>query len=317
MAVVKENGVILQAERLTKHFGDVTAVDQLSLDIREGEIFALLGPNGAGKTVTITILCGLLKPDSGRVLLRGKPFGRDERHILGMCPQNIVIWPKQTCLEQLVFIGRMYNLSQKVCLDRAEKLLEIMQLTEKRRKLAATLSGGMKRRLNLALALMHDPQILVLDECEAGLDPQSRVMVREYIRHWAYSKERTVLLTTHNMDEADRMADRVAIIDRGSLLVVDTPEALKRKVGEGDVLEIELKETGGKAGKALKAVKAIAEDCRIQDSMLVVRTLCAADKLPAIVQALDEAGLSHGEITLRNNTLEDVFISLTGRRLRQ
>jgi len=311
------NREILQAERLTKRFGDVTAVNELSLDIRQGEIFALLGPNGAGKTVTITMLCGLLKPDSGRVLLKGRPFGREERHILGMCPQNIVIWPKQTCLEQLVFIGRMYDLPQRVCLERAENLLEVMQLTEKRKKLADTLSGGMKRRLNLALALMHDPKILVLDECEAGLDPQSRIMVRDYIRHWASSEGRTVLLTTHNMDEADRMADRVAIIDRGSLLVIDTPEVLKRNVGEGDVLEIKLKETGDKATKVLEAVKAIAGDCRIQDSLLIIRTLCAADKLPDIVQALDKAGVSRGEITLRTNTLEDVFISLTGRRLRQ
>ncbi len=315
--MVKDNGVILQAERLAKRFGDVIAVDELSLDIREGEIFALLGPNGAGKTVTINMLCGLLKPDNGRILLNGKPFGREERHTLGMCPQNIVIWPKQTCLEQLVFLGRMYDLPPKNCLKRAEGLLEVMQLTEKRNKLADTLSGGMKRRLNLALALMHDPQILVLDECEAGLDPQSRILVRGYIRSWASSQGRTVVLTTHNMDEADRMADRVAIIDHGSLLVIDTPEALKRKVGEGDVLEVELKETGDKAGKTLKAVRAIAEDCRIQDGMLIVRTLCAADKLPEIVRALDEIGLSHGQITLRTNTLEDVFISLTGRRLRQ
>ena len=157
----------------------------------------------------------------------------------------------------------------------------------------------------------------MLDECEAGLDPQSRILVRDYIRNWASSEGRTVLLTTHNMDEADRMADRVAIIDRGSLLVIDTPEALKRNVGEGDVLEIELEETGDKAGKVLGVIKPIADDCRIQDGMLAVRTLCAADKLPDIIQILDKAGVSHRQITLRNNTLEDVFISLTGRRLRQ
>lgn len=308
---------ILRAERLEKYFGDVTAVDGLSLGIREGEILALLGPNGAGKTVTISLLCGLLKPDSGSIYFHGKPLNQSVRGIIGLCPQNIIVWPKQTCLEQLIFIGGMYGLPRKKCLRRAENLLESLHLTEKRRKLAATLSGGMLRRLNLALALIHDPQLLILDEPEAGLDPQSRVLVREYVRQWANAPKRTVIMTTHNMDEADRMADRVAIIDHGSLLVLDTAEALKRNVGEGDVLEIELNDNDDMTQKAFQAVRSIVKTTSLQNHTLLIRGHGIIDLLPPIIQKINEIGTHHGDIKLRGNTLEDVFIALTGRRLRE
>ncbi len=263
------------------------------------------------------MLCGLLKPDSGRVVFQGKTLDRSSRKKIGLCPQNIVVWPNQTCIEQLVFIGEMYGFSAGVCHQRAEEMMAALHLTEKRSKLAATLSGGMQRRLNLALALMHDPQLLVLDEPEAGLDPQSRVLVREYVRKWADSQGRTVVLTTHNMDEADRMADRVAIIDHGSLLVLDTAEALKRNIGEGDVLEIEMSENNESAQKACLAIKKIIKTASVHNNLLIIQAHRIIDLLPAIVQKLNENGIGYGDVRLRSNTLEDVFISLTGRRLRE
>jgi ABC-2 type transport system ATP-binding protein len=308
---------ILKADRLVKRFGDITAVNKLSLDIRRGEILALLGPNGAGKTVTISILCGLLKPDSGHVFLNGKPLDPSNRGSIGLCPQSIVVWPKQTCREQLVFIGEMYGLPHNFCRQHAEELMEVFHLTEKRDKLAGTLSGGMQRRLNLALALMHNPRLLVLDEPEAGLDPQSRVLVREYVRRWAGSIERSVILTTHNMDEADRMADRVAIIDHGSLLVLDTPDILKRNVGAGDVLEIELSDNNELAQKACQDIKSIIDNVALQNNYLIVRALRAIELLPVIIQKIQERGITTRNVRLRGNTLEDVFITLTGRRLRE
>jgi ABC-2 type transport system ATP-binding protein len=289
----------------------------LNLEIREGEILAFLGPNGAGKTVTISMLCGLLKPDTGRIVFQGKILDRSTRGKIGLCPQNIVVWPTQTCNEQLVFMGEMYGLPAKTCSLRAGELLDALQLKEKCNKLAATLSGGMQRRLNLALALIHDPQLLVLDEPEAGLDPQSRVLVREYVRNWADSPGRTVILTTHNMDEADRMADRVAVIDHGSLLVLDTAETLKHNLGEGDVLEIELPENSGSAQKACLVVGNIVNTASIQNNLLVIRARRMIDLLPAIIQKLNESGIKYSDVRLRANTLEDVFISLTGRRLRE
>ncbi len=155
-----------------------------------------------------------------------------------MCPQNIVLWERLTCLEQLIFMGQMYGLSNTASRQSGERLLADLDLEEKRNSLARTLSGGMQRRLNLAMALVHDPALVILDEPEAGLDPQSRVKVREYIQSLA--RKKTVIITTHNMDEAERVADRVAIIDHGELLVLDTPEKLKQSLGEGDLVEIHL-----------------------------------------------------------------------------
>ena len=313
---VAHAGVVLQAQGLTKRFGSLTAVDGLSFEVYEGEVLGFLGPNGAGKTTSIGMLCGLLKPDAGQVLVHGVPIaggGADVRSRVGVCPQDVVLWAKLTCLEQLQFVGEMYGIAAGEARRRGKELLRDMDLEAKAGALAATLSGGMKRRLNLALALVHDPEIVVLDEPEAGLDPQSRVMVREYLRSLASRK--AVILTTHNMDEADRVADRVAIIDHGRLLVIDSPAALKSSVGEGDVLEIELDAATERAQAALAFLEGRATVERA-DHELVVRALDVVTLLPDIVRALTAAGCEPGAVHVRQNTLEDVFISLTGRRLR-
>jgi len=310
------SATVLQTQSLTKRYGPLTAVDGLSLEIFEGEVFGLLGPNGAGKTTSISMLCGLLKPDSGQVIIHGKPITNgdaDVRARVGVCPQNIVLWNQLTCLEQMQFIGEMYGMKGPAARRRAAQLLKDLDLEEKRDKPARTLSGGMQRRLNLAMALVHDPEILVLDEPEAGLDPQSRVLVREYVKSLA--RQKTIILTTHNMDEAERMADRVAIIDHGKLLTVDTPEALKRTVGEGDVLEVET--AAGTGGRALSAVSPLVPQVTTSDHTLVIRARGVVELLPAILDALHAVDVHPGEVRLRANTLEDVFISLTGRRLRE
>jgi ABC-2 type transport system ATP-binding protein len=304
---------------LNRRFGSLAAVKDVSFEVYDGEILGLLGPNGAGKTTTISMVCGLLQPDSGQVFYQDRPI-KDQPHArqaIGMCPQSIVIWKSLTCLEQLVFIAEMYNLPARAGRQRGEALLAQLGLVEKRHKLAATLSGGMQRRLNLALALVHDPHILVLDEPEAGLDPQSRVLVREFIRAWARQPGHSVILTTHNMDEADRMAQRVAIIDHGSLLVVDTPEQLKTRLGEGDVLEIELEMGGVSLEDGLGAVRQVAPAAYLSGSWMVVRARSAVEMLPGIVAALQQTGIHTGEIRLRSSTLEDVFLLLTGRYLRE
>jgi len=248
--------VVLQTRGLTKSYGALVAVRDLCLEVCEGEVFGLLGPNGAGKTTALNIICGLLKPDSGEILIRGESIVRNDqlRHRVGFCPQNIVLWSSLTCIEQLTFIGEMYDLPRPLARSHGQALLETMGLGDQRDKRAGTLSGGMQRRLHLIMALVHDPEILILDEPEAGLDPQSRVLVREYLKSLARNK--TVIFTTHNMDEADRLADRIAIIDHGQLLTLGTPEVLK------------------------------------QDA-------------------------SRSETQPRERTLEDVFLSLTGRRLRE
>jgi ABC-2 type transport system ATP-binding protein len=330
--------IVLQTQNLTKRYNGLTAVDDLSLEVYQGEIFGLLGPNGAGKTTSINMMCGLLAPDEGQAIIQGIPVHGgdvDVRARVGVCPQQAIFWEKLTCIEQLEFIGEMYNVPRKIARQRGNELIDILGLGDKRDKLASTLSGGMQRRLNLALGLVHDPEILVLDEPEAGLDPQSRVLVREYIRSLA--RQKTVILTTHNMDEADRMSDRVAIIDHGVLLVLDTPEALKRTVGEGDVLELEVK--GITAEQALAAIgntipitslrtpaggEAIAPvdaDCFVagapRNNVVTIRARGIVEQIPVIIETIQGAGGQVGEVHLRANTLEDVFIALTGRRLRE
>ena len=226
----------LKTENLRKTFNGFVAVDDLSVEIKQGEIFGLLGPNGAGTTTSIKMITGLLKPDGGKVYINGTLANDlDNRQIVGICPQELVLWNNLTCFEQMLFIAAMYNVPGKIARKRAVELLARMGLTEKRNKLVKTLSGGMQRRMNILMALMHDPGILILDEPEAGLDPQSRIMVRDFIHSLA--KTKTVIFTTHNMDEADRICDRIGIIDHGKMLVTDTPERMKQQIGEEATLE--------------------------------------------------------------------------------
>jgi ABC-2 type transport system ATP-binding protein len=312
--------IVLQAEGLIKSYKGLMAVKNLSLAVMAGEVFGFLGPNGAGKTTTINMLCGLLSPDAGRVLIHGRPISggnRKSKALVGVCPQNIVLWERLTCLEQLVFMGEMYGLAQKNARQNSLRLLAELELEEKRDQLARTLSGGMQRRLNIAMALVHDPQIVVLDEPDAGLDPQSRVKVREYIQSLAHQK--TVILTTHNMDEAERLVDRVAIIDHGELLVLDTPEALKQRVGEGDILQIQLGNGCLDEQTAQKALNGLVSQVSLDPvgRCLRLRALNAVGNLARIVDTLVEAGFLPGEVNLRANSLEDVFIELTGRSLRE
>ena len=309
--------ITLQAIGLTKRYSSFLAVDDLNLEIHAGEIFGFLGPNGAGKTTSINMMCGLLKPDLGQVFIQGQPIINRQTEIrtrVGVCPQEIVLWKKLTCMEQLQFIGEMYGLERNEVRQRSKELVSDLDLGEEVDKLAKNLSGGMQRRLNLAMALVHNPEIVILDEPEVGLDPQSKVRVREYIKTLAQSK--TVILTSHNMDEVERLADRVAIIDHGKLLVVDTPEALKQNIGEGDVLEFTFKDQPNLPQNFLSdlGIQAVITKA---DDFVQIRALDIINLLPFILEQLGALGIHPKEVRLRANTLEDVFILLTGRRLQE
>ena len=190
---------LLTADSLFKRYGNIVAVDNISFEIYRGEIFGFLGPNGAGKTTTIKIMSGLMEPDGGKVTIDCEDDGKS----IGLCPQHIVIWENLTCLEQIVFMGQMYNMSVTEARKKGGDLLESLGLYAIKDRLAKKLSGGMQRRLNIALALIHSPQILFLDEPQAGLDPQSRILVRDYIR--SIKEKTTIVLTTHDMEEAEKL----------------------------------------------------------------------------------------------------------------
>ena len=309
---------IIETKNLTKKYNGFFAVKNLNLKIRKGEVFGFLGPNGARKTTSIKMLTGILKPTKGEILINGKNVSSTIKEKIGLCPQDIVIWDSLTCEENLKLIGEMYGVEKNVLNERTKKLLKDLLLTEKTKSLAGSLSGGMKRRLNLGMALVHEPDIVVLDEPSAGLDPQSRLVLWDYINSLSKNEGKTIILTTHFMEEADRLSDRVAIMDKGELLVLDTPKNLKKKLGKGDVMEIKLSrsEMNEKALEMISTIDGVEEAKEIR-GMIVVRALDAMRKLPMIIDALKELDTEITDTSIRHNTLEDVFISLTGRGLRE
>lgn len=309
--------IALEVKGLVRYYGDLLAVDDLSLQVYKGEVFGFLGPNGAGKTTSIRMMCGLLKPNAGEVYINGSRIRNGHiRSQVGICPQHIVLWNKLTCYEQLVFMARMYDVPGGIARSRADMLIERIGLKEKRNKMASTLSGGMKRRMNVIMALVHDPEIVVFDEPEAGLDPQSRIMVREFIQETA--REKTVIFTTHNMDEADRVSDRVAIIDQGKLLKLDTPGNLKKSIGEGDLLELTVQgEREQRLRKAEEKLKKEGFSIVGLEPQLIIKAMDLVPKIPKVYAILESEGLAVLQMYMRENTLEDVFIHLTGRGLRQ
>jgi len=306
---------MIRISHLRKTFGNLVAVDDLSMDIHAGEILGFLGPNGAGKTTTIRMLCGLLDPDGGEIHWASN-VPRAER--LGFCPQENLHWPRLTCLEQMAFLGRMHGMSQSNAHKRGKELLELLGLKAKQDVLASKLSGGMQRRLNIALALIHDPPVLILDEPEAGLDPQSRILIRDLIRSLA--REKTVIITTHNMDEAERLADRVAIIDQGRLLEQGSISALKESLGSGDCLECRFE----KILEAPDFLSALGQTFQLPEQALkvtgdklLIPSFQHLENLAALTELANSHGLEIMDIQVRKTTLEDVFIHLTGRGLRE
>lgn len=310
---------IVQITSLTKRYGNLTAVKELSFEVKKGEIFGFLGPNGAGKTTAINMMCGLIRPDAGEILINGLSVRSNFRQVkqtIGVCPQDIVIWEMLTCIEQLEFAGEIYGLSRKKANERGLRLLRDLGLYEKKDKTARTLSGGMQRRLNFALALVHDPEILILDEPQAGLDPQSRILVREYIR--SLTSRTTIILTTHDMDEVERLAGRVAIIDQGQLLVMGTPDQLKNRLGFGEVLEIRVNDDeSGKIDHFLASLPSKIEQKKYKQGVISIICNGVYEVLPEILQALTARGIAVKDLRIRDKSLEDVFVSLTGRGLRE
>jgi len=313
---------IIEVTELRKFFGKgaevVKAVNGISLRIQEGEIFGFLGPNGAGKTTSLRMMVGLLNPDSGDVRILGKdPFrnGKQIKRQMGIITQEVVMYEDLTVEENLWFLANIYDIPKPVAAERIDNLISQMGLEEKRKARAKTLSGGLKRRLNLILGVIHDPQIILCDEPTPGLDPQSRVAVWEFLQQLP-TQGKTVILTTHFMEEADRLCDRVAIIDHGKILVLDTPETLKASIGEGDSIELELVDPSllDSTKKALVDQEGI-EYARIIGGAIVIRGKALVSQLNRILGTLESLA-EIKNVKLRRTTLEDVFIHLTGRKLR-
>jgi len=231
----------LEVSDLHKSFGDFKAVNGVSFTIAKGEIFGLLGPNGAGKTTTIRMLSTVLAPESGEILVGGYSVKKDAekiRSLIGVCPQDLALYEDLNAIDNMVFFGRMAGLDGRAAKAQAMTNLELMGLQERAKGKVAKFSGGMKRRINLAIALMGDPQLLFLDEPTVGIDPQSRNHIYENIRG-LQKQGKTILYTTHYMEEADRLCQRVAIMDAGVIIAMDTPRQLKAQIGDPDRVTLE------------------------------------------------------------------------------
>lgn len=240
-------------DNVTERFEDVVAVDRVSLYVEKGELFGLLGPNGAGKTTTINILSGLLKPTSGYAIVGGYNVQKENakvREVIGVCPQETAIYPYLTGAENLELFGNLYALDKNTLSKRKDMLLERMGLAQDAKRRVEKYSGGMKRRLSLILALIHDPQIVFLDEPTVGMDPQSRRAVWDFLRELK-NEGKTTFLTTHYMEEAEELCDRVGIIDHGKIIALDTPEELVSKNKVKNLEEVFIKFTGRKIREEL------------------------------------------------------------------
>jgi ABC-2 type transport system ATP-binding protein len=294
------------------------AVDGLNIGIKKGEVFGFLGPNGAGKTTSINMMVGLLRPTSGKVFINGTDVQKIEKGTIGICPQELMLWENLTCKESLNLMADMYEVPKKIRDLRVKKLLSDLFLVEKADTIVSKLSGGMKRRLNLALSVVHEPEVVVLDEPSEGLDPQSRRVLWNYIRALRDEEGKTVILTTHIMDEADQLSDRIAIIDHGKLIRLDTPENLKKEIGEGDVVDMKISDTSRNQDliNELANEKDVISVVEVK-GRINIRALNAVAKLPMMMQTVERLDVQVEDISVRQNTLEDVFIDLTGTGLRE
>ena len=309
--------MVLEVRGLVKRFGARTAVDDVSFSIGPGETFGLLGPNGAGKTTTISMVCGLLDPNAGSVSVAGHPMrgnAIEAKAAIGLVPQDLALYEDLTARDNLRFFGRLQGLSGRTLGARIDEVLEVVGLADRATERIDTYSGGMKRRANIAVGLLHRPQLLVLDEPTVGVDPQSRNAILESVEVLSRSGL-SVLYTTHYMEEAERLCDRIGIIDDGKLVAEGTRRALIDKVGQGDLIEV----TGD------GDLDAFAHGCRWLpgvfgvdrvDRGIAVRSTSGAATLAEVVGVAARLGVTVSGVSVVEPDLEAVFLHLTGKALR-
>ncbi len=302
-------------ERLEKRYKAVQALAGVSFSVRAGEVFALLGPNGAGKSTTVRILATLTRPDAGRAEVAGHDVRREAgavRRVIGYVPQDSGVDQFGTGRENLQLQGRVQGLAGSALRERVDYLLELVGIAEAADRIVKGYSGGMRRRLDIALGLVHRPQVLFLDEPTTGLDPEARVQMWEEVGRLRREEELTILLTTHYLEEADELADRLAIVSRGQVVAGGTPTELKAQLG-GDAVHLELAD--GRVDDARRIVAGLggAEESVVDGQTIVSRVRNGGRALPAILSALEQEGIAVESVSLSRPSLDDVYLHYTGR----
>ncbi len=308
---------MIQVEHLRRTFGSLVAVDDISFEVRDGEIFGLLGPNGAGKTTTISMICGVLQPDGGRVLVDEADIWIDPKRVkqsLGVVPQEIAVYEDLTARDNLNFWGSLYGLSGSDLKDRVDEVLSRVGLAERAGDKVKQFSGGMKRRLNLCMGLLHSPKFLLLDEPTVGIDPQARLNILDVIREVAAGGT-TVLYTTHYMDEAEELCDRIAIIDHGKILTVGTLDELTKMAGEGEMVRLTGTFDTDRGRELLSRLEGVHIHS-VEDGRAVLSVSADGPGLTGVLPRLLDSELAVDDVSIQKPSLQSVFIRLTGRELR-
>ena len=308
---------VLQVEDLVRRFGEHTAVDHVSFEIQPGETYGLLGPNGAGKTTIISIVAGLLRADAGQVSLLGQPVTSSRRSLVGLVPQDIALYPDLSAIENLHFFGKLQNLNGSELRRRIDVVLDVVGLRERAKDRIDTYSGGMKRRANIAVGLLHEPRLLILDEPTVGVDPQSRNSILESVAELGGSGM-AVLYTTHYMEEAERLCDRVGIIDQGRLITEGTRDQLVERLGEKTTVSFRVQ--GGRADTDAWCVelRGLPNVSAVQDTEFGASVVAASGPqliAPAVLAA-QRNHLAVVAVEVAQPDLEAVFLHLTGKALR-
>ena len=305
------------AEELHKRYKTVQALDGVSFAVREGEVFGLLGPNGAGKSTSVRVLTTLTKPDSGRALVAGEDVVRHPnrvRHMIGYVAQDSGVDWEATGRENLLLQGRIHAMAGAPLHKRVDELLGLLGLEDAADRVARGYSGGMKRRLDIALGLVHKPRVLFLDEPTTGLDPEARAAMWVEVERLAVQESLTILLTTHYLEEADRLAERVAIVSRGKIVVEGTPEDLKAGL-HGESVTVELDGADGRTHEAAAVVRAVdgTTEVTVEGQHLRARVPNGAQAIPGILSALESHGFPVAAVTTARPSLDDVYLHYTGR----
>src|SRR6266436_4714788 len=309
----------IEVDHIVKKYGEFTAVDDVSFQVKEEEIFGLLGPNGAGKSTLIRMMTTLIPITAGAARIAGcdlNPVPADARRVIGVIPQALTSDIDLTVEENMSIYAKLYDVPAKKRRQAINELLELVDLTKWRDAQTKTLSGGMRRRLEIARGLVHSPKIFFLDEPTTGLDPVSRVAVWEMLTSIKSKRKLTVLITTHYMDEADRLCNRIAIVDHGKLVALDTPEALKASVPGSTVIEVQFDNPPADWEQRLRALPAVTSVQHEAAGMYRVLTANGSRTTTSLVEMAVDAGVPVRTLTVQNTTLDDVFVHYTGRQLR-
>src|SRR5262252_2858666 len=309
----------IEVEHIVKKYGEFTAVDDVSFNVKEEEIFGLLGPNGAGKSTLIRMMTTLIPITAGYARIAGHDVSREPdaaRRCMGVIPQALTSDLDLTVLENLNIYAKLYDVPAKRRKQAIDELLELVDLTKWRDAQTKTLSGGMRRRLEIARGLVHSPRIFFLDEPTTGLDPVSRVAVWEMLTNIKENRQLTILITTHYMDEADRLCDRIAIVDHGKLVALDSPAALKASVPGSNVIEVQFEHPPADWEARLHGLAAVTSVQHEGAGMYRVLTSNGSQTTTELVETAVEAGVPVKSLSVQNTTLDDVFVHYTGRQLR-